>query len=406
MEDLPPTSADKGKARAVDEPNGSTGQSATQATPKANSDSLATRVIDSATGLARDLVGSGNGSLTSTLAASASASGKIVPSIPGRGAQQPSESLQSVQKNHVSSANGTVQDEAFRTSEVNSTVAEEYEQFQQSSNPFVENVSVKTNEAAPTQWANEFRQQSHDVQAYSQDDGLEVQLLLSDPYFVAMTDDAVPEPDQTAADADDLFGGSFSVEEQEAAKELKADLPPVPIHQPVAADNPRNLVANFENIIAGGDGHTGLVAIESGNVVHFHSEEQRKEWYSQWSGVLNQYTDEVWGDMLPLVREEQKHAEAIKEGKENLDSKSVQRLNMILGHVVYHRQHDFSKPFDLGDFEVSLLLKSFKFKNANSHHRSLKALNPLTMISTLTHFWPIHLQDRYHQIHKLNKTVI
>jgi hypothetical protein len=264
------------------------------------------------------------------LAASVASTGKAIPSASGSAIQRASESLQSTQKNHLSGVDEYVQGESFRTSGDDATVTEEYEQFQQPSHPFNQDNQLKE---IPTskQWTSEFVTESDHIREYSKDDGLEVQQLLSDPYFVAMTDDMEPEQDQTIEEAADLFNEPLSSEEKQAAESLKADLPPAPIHQPVAADNPRNLVANFEALLT--DNH----AIGNDGIVHFHSEEQQKQWYSEWSGVLNQYTDEVWGDMLPIVREEQKHAEAIKEGKESIDSKSVQRLNMILGHVEQYR---------------------------------------------------------------------
>ena len=57
------------------------------------------------------------------------------------------------------------------------------------------------------------------------------------------------------------------------------------------------------------------------------------EWLNDWLGVLNSYTDEVWGDMLPVVRETRAHLEEVKAGTTAIDNKAVARLKMIMGHL-------------------------------------------------------------------------
>jgi len=56
-------------------------------------------------------------------------------------------------------------------------------------------------------------------------------------------------------------------------------------------------------------------------------------WRTQWEGVLGRYTDEVWGDLLPLVREARKEVEDIIEGKGTEEPVALRRLKGILGHL-------------------------------------------------------------------------
>lgn len=331
------SSGDKGKNRAKVEDGAERSNNVVDhSESQTNQDSIASRVLASAAGLAKDVMGSSSGSLTSSLAASTSANGKTVPSSAGTGIQKGAESSHSIQKSSTAVSDSNQRQEAFRTQQEDASIMEEYTQFQQHGDPlnqeFLTAPLQKSND-----WAAQFNDFQNHVKEYSQSDGLEVQLLLSDPYFNAMTDTPEPVPDLTPSDVSDLFGSIYTAEEEDAAKQLKKDLPPAPIFQPIAADNSRNLVANLEAMLEPSE-YTGYDTSHAfQGPIHFHSQEQQKQWYHQWSGVLNQYTDEVWGDMLPLVREEQKHAEAIIDGKEDLGSRSVQRLNMILGHVEQYR---------------------------------------------------------------------
>lgn len=57
-------------------------------------------------------------------------------------------------------------------------------------------------------------------------------------------------------------------------------------------------------------------------------------WWEQWEGVLTRYADEVWGGLLPLVKEARKEMEEVGENepvKEMPDA--VRRLQSILGHL-------------------------------------------------------------------------
>jgi hypothetical protein len=86
---------------------------------------------------------------------------------------------------------------------------------------------------------------------------------------------------------------------------------------PVAppADHPLNLIPVAESL-AGDEG--------------------RQMWIEQWNGVLTRYTDEVWGDLLPLVEEAREEVQSIEDGMtDTVDGppKALRRLGLILGHI-------------------------------------------------------------------------
>ncbi|KAH7326767.1 hypothetical protein B0I35DRAFT_475380 [Stachybotrys elegans] len=71
-------------------------------------------------------------------------------------------------------------------------------------------------------------------------------------------------------------------------------------------------------------------------------------WLLQWNEVLNNYTDEVWGDLGPLVAQA-KHevAELVTRQPEKIetpDTPAINRLRQILGHVRGGRTRPVSEP--------------------------------------------------------------
>lgn len=69
-------------------------------------------------------------------------------------------------------------------------------------------------------------------------------------------------------------------------------------------------------------------AVDAGNPLNLVSEEF--DWEA-WEGVLTGYADEVWGGLLPLVREARREVE---EGKGEVEqSKALRRLGAVLGHL-------------------------------------------------------------------------
>lgn len=63
-------------------------------------------------------------------------------------------------------------------------------------------------------------------------------------------------------------------------------------------------------------------------------EEASSLWIEQWEGVLTRYADEVWGGLLPLVKEAREEIEEIKqaEGPAEHRPKALRRLGQVLAH--------------------------------------------------------------------------
>lgn len=63
-------------------------------------------------------------------------------------------------------------------------------------------------------------------------------------------------------------------------------------------------------------------------------EEASSLWIEQWEGVLTRYADEVWGGLLPLVREAREEIEEIKQAEDPAEHrpKALRRLGQVLAH--------------------------------------------------------------------------
>ncbi|TGO59679.1 hypothetical protein BOTNAR_0158g00010 [Botryotinia narcissicola] len=65
----------------------------------------------------------------------------------------------------------------------------------------------------------------------------------------------------------------------------------------------------------------------------------KEEWKSDWEGVLQGYTDEVWGGLIPLVREAREELKVEEQkgdggqGREMGNLKALRRLGAVLGHL-------------------------------------------------------------------------
>jgi len=56
-------------------------------------------------------------------------------------------------------------------------------------------------------------------------------------------------------------------------------------------------------------------------------------WVKQWEDVLTRYADEVWGVLLPLVKEARKEIEELRSDEDSKEvPDAVRRLQSILGH--------------------------------------------------------------------------
>ncbi len=61
-------------------------------------------------------------------------------------------------------------------------------------------------------------------------------------------------------------------------------------------------------------------------------EEAQKLWVEQWEGVLSRYQDEVWGGLLPLVKQAKEEIKEIHDGTADSRPAALRRLDLVLGH--------------------------------------------------------------------------
>ncbi|KAK8175237.1 hypothetical protein IWX90DRAFT_103671 [Phyllosticta citrichinensis] len=166
------------------------------------------------------------------------------------------------------------------------------------------------------------------------DDGAAVRDILSFPdptdYEYNMLSESTQEPPSN------LFSPNYTPQEQEIVQKIKSSLPTPPQHRSLSQDHPLNLRPEFA-----ADAHTEHALRELVDVLQ--SEQERailndtpvqKEFLADWEDVLTSYADQVWGDMLPIVKEARSQLQEVKSGMNRLDNKAVARLRMILGHVV------------------------------------------------------------------------
>ncbi len=69
---------------------------------------------------------------------------------------------------------------------------------------------------------------------------------------------------------------------------------------------------------------------------HVTQEAAKQMWIDQWQGVLTRYTDEVWGNLLPLVIVAREEIVAMKEqspGTSIAQLKALRRLQLVLDHL-------------------------------------------------------------------------
>ena len=300
--------------------------------------SVASRVAASAAALAKDfargtttdasaIIASGSGLAGKGQATSVASSSSWAGSASGSAAEEARGTLSE-------SRSGAGLNEGFRSAASHDpTIAVEFDEF-------LSRGVDRLGDYSPT-WSEEFRLPSRSGEdAYLRgplpspepevepvyDDGAEVRMLLSDPNLNINTPPDLEAHDLAEPTADDLFGTNFSIEEQEAANKIKSSLPAVPTYQPISATHPLNLQP--ENILKS-DQHPAYDTLH----IATPTAEQREALLSDWEGVLCGYTDEVWGETLPAVREAQKEIEEVRAGTRSLDSKAVARLKQILGHV-------------------------------------------------------------------------
>lgn len=159
-----------------------------------------------------------------------------------------------------------------------------------------------------------------------QSDGAEVSFLLSrsdmmDVEPLTMAD--IEPSDQTVAD---LFGtNQYTAEERQIADRMKSSLPPPAEHHSIHPLNPLNLIPGVEEL---------ALSLEEGEGSYLNFDSlQREHWLHEWDDVLNRYSDDVWGDGLSDLEQVRTKLHKVAETGQTLDSKAVNRLKMILGHI-------------------------------------------------------------------------
>lgn len=109
-------------------------------------------------------------------------------------------------------------------------------------------------------------------------------------------------------------------------------------HVQISVEHPLNLVPNMVSNPATSDPALSMGTSLEESYMYFGDVPQNKArqvWMEQWEGVLTGYTDEVWGNLLPLVVEAREEVKVIKDDPgTNLEQlKALRRLRLVLDHV-------------------------------------------------------------------------
>jgi hypothetical protein len=373
----------KGKGKASHDEM-SDGAKALQAEP-----SLAARVASSASGLLRDTVGSSNGHAPGLIASSTTLGSKAQSSGPSfnptsfvetgavRAGRPADGSLASSQEAGKASS--------FRTPQSQSSAAAEFEQFvSRPLGPFDSSAQMQHSYSQPINLSDNI--QSYSATSMQIDDGAEVRDLLSDSAYDFAFNDNFIKPDDhepsgvsqaysTASQLDDgaevrnllsdptiefEFDDSlndfstsepgiaanrhrtpvYSELELEIITAMKSDLPPPPTHKDVPINHPLNLRplsdVEQESLPQQIREYEEALVSRGQSLATLPAEDERELWLSDWEDVLNGYSDQVWGNILPDVKAAKSELEDVRAGSASLDSKTIARLKMILGHVHEH----------------------------------------------------------------------
>ncbi|QDS67974.1 hypothetical protein FKW77_009118 [Venturia effusa] len=373
------TARDQGKGKAL---NGGVERGATASRVES---SLTERLVKSATGLLRNTVGSSNGHAPGLIVSSTSLGSKA----------QSSGSSSVVtgwtETGAVRSMNGTSagQQESFRTANNQSSNTEDFEHFLSSpsgsTRPYAPLEGLKNayqaddnlafqpthfqklvsssrdasqqNVSAPTEVrdgavvrdlrsdpashsaftddtddmsTNRFGANQTSSLVFPLDDGAEVRDLLSQATTETAFDDGVN--DSSTAE---LSQNPIKLE-QEIITAIKSDLPSPPTHKDVPTNHPLSLrpLLDVEKKSLPRDvqGYLQRLSVDPKRVAGM-PREGREEWLADWEDVLSGYSDQVWGDILPIVHAATSELREVRNGSASLDPKTIARLNMIFGHV-------------------------------------------------------------------------
>ncbi|TVY78182.1 hypothetical protein LSUE1_G003890 [Lachnellula suecica] len=316
--------SDKGKQPAPY--NGGKGKAPSKPENSSTDPSLLSRVAASASGLTRSAFTAPNSNEISQTANSAlSNSGKGSSTVgSGSGSSAWAESSKATQQPGTSQLNKASR-EGFR-------VGHSEEHAHQSENEFSSFLDgIPPFESSPPQvpapggdksdlweeaWGRSHVQARYTtVEEQQSRDGEEVLAMLSVPSSTSEQFEA-PEPEEENYD----WGLSKDQITQLRAM-TKHMFPAPPSHAGIDPNHPLNLNPNVETE----NSHQSNQGVDP---------EAREALREQWEGVLTRYTDEVWGGLLPLVKEARQEVEDMGNNAAGTEQPTaLRRLGAILGHL-------------------------------------------------------------------------
>jgi len=165
-------------------------------------------------------------------------------------------------------------------------------------------------------------------------DGEEVLAILSEPGGTNAKFETLQE------DEENYDWGLSSDQTSELRAMTKDMFPPLEPHAVISPDNPLNLVPKFEGP-GPNEGATQLDSHLDNSYMYFGTPGQqtaaREMWRKQWDDVLTRYADEVWGGLLPLVKDARREVEDLRNNDLGTQQpKALRRLGAILGHLRKH----------------------------------------------------------------------
>ncbi|TAQ83863.1 hypothetical protein B7494_g7810 [Chlorociboria aeruginascens] len=150
-------------------------------------------------------------------------------------------------------------------------------------------------------------------------DGEDVLAMLSQP-------DGMNDFFEPLREEEEIYDWGLSAEQLSQLRVMTKDcFPPAEPHLSVAYDHPLNLMPSFESL--------GINRNKGDPLLSNHTVEP---WRDQWEDVLTRYTDEVWGGLLPFVKEARREIEEMGHDSGIEKPKALRRLELILGHIRKH----------------------------------------------------------------------
>lgn len=314
-------SSDKGKGRAKDDEAANRTRSDRPQDP-----SIVSRVAASASGLARSALASPNGNeLNQSAAAALADSGKGRASSTGGSSAWAESSRVSEQPNlRMSSSN------AFRPSQNEEHIRQsenEFSSFLDGIDTFTPSQNLDdghsealdggfggawTRSQAPSNVTPSRPAGYRTVADQERHDGEEVLAILSSSEEMNAPFEPLPEDDEN-------YDWDLTQEQLSELRAMTKDIfPPPEPHETISPNNPLNLVPHVDDT----------------DFINAHSQAAVDAWRDQWQDVLTRYADEVWGGLLPLVKEARKEVEELQSGEEpTVQPKALRRLGAILGHL-------------------------------------------------------------------------